>query len=193
MARTGLLECCFLMFIVVFTKDVKSIEFETTENWFDFEQLKMNVFKSNLSEFYIGKSNDECLAELKTIGNGLRKFEPWAMKRKLIFHFISFLTTFRQIFSKKSDNAVLDAWGKIPSGILDGNFYEFGSFSECFHINKGKNVYNSKYCMGQLTFDLPGKTMSKSYQYDINNIIFGQDIVQTGDELQITPRMIIPP
>lgn len=76
---------------------------------------------------------------------------------------------------------------------MDGNLYEFGSFSECFHISKAEKLYQSKYCFGRLTFDMQGIVASKPYQYGIHNMIFGHDTSQTDNELQITPRMAIPP
>lgn len=44
----------------------------------------------------------------------------------------------------------MDAWGKLPSAVFSGNSFEFGGFSECFHIEKDQQIYNTKYCMGNL-------------------------------------------
>lgn len=71
-----------------------------------------------------------------------------------------------------STNTVIDAWGKFPSGFLEGNFYEFGSFSECFNIQRETESYNTKYCLGQIVLHLDGISSSKSHQYNaINNIL----------------------
>lgn len=51
---------------------------------------------------------------------------------------------------------VLDSWGKLPSGILNGNGFEFGSFSQCFDIDKNGEQYKTKYCLAQTTFHLDG-------------------------------------
>lgn len=52
--------------------------------------------------------------------------------------------------------AVIDAWGKIPSGILYGNTYELGQFDECLAIEKpadNENPYilKGQYCLTQLS------------------------------------------
>lgn len=45
---------------------------------------------------------------------------------------------------------VVDAWGQFPSGILNQNFFDPGSFSECFNIVRNRRKYRTKYCIGQL-------------------------------------------
>lgn len=35
--------------------------------------------------------------------------------------------------------SVLDSWGKIPSGILNGDLYELGDFDECLDIEAPNN------------------------------------------------------
>lgn len=45
---------------------------------------------------------------------------------------------------------VVDAWGKFPSGILEGNLFELGSFQECFHIERDDEPYDTKYCLAEL-------------------------------------------
>lgn len=48
---------------------------------------------------------------------------------------------------------VVDAWGKIPSGLLSGNFYELGSFSQCFDIQRNKTRFETQYCVAYVTID----------------------------------------
>lgn len=31
---------------------------------------------------------------------------------------------------------MIDSWGKIPSGLMRGNFYELGNFEQCLNFNK---------------------------------------------------------
>lgn len=45
---------------------------------------------------------------------------------------------------------VLDTWGKFPSGILSGNMYEFGEFTECFRIERKQEHFGTRYCLAQL-------------------------------------------
>lgn len=47
---------------------------------------------------------------------------------------------------------MFDAWGKIPSGILVGNQYDFGSFDECMAVNYNENNFTfvGQYCMARI-------------------------------------------
>lgn len=56
--------------------------------------------------------------------------------------------------------SVVDAWGKIPLGNLNGTFYELGEFSQCFHIEPIK----TQYCLVKL------KTESKY----VDHFIYGK-------------------
>lgn len=53
---------------------------------------------------------------------------------------------------------MIDAWGKIPAGILLGNLYELGHFDECLSIegptvNEDSASLKAQYCLAQ--FSLP--------------------------------------
>lgn len=59
--------------------------------------------------------------------------------------------------------AVIDAWGKIPSGILSGNVYELGQFDECIAIeqvmdNQSTNTLKGQYCLAQLSIERDAST-----------------------------------
>ncbi|XP_022209522.2 nose resistant to fluoxetine protein 6-like isoform X3 [Drosophila obscura] len=44
---------------------------------------------------------------------------------------------------------MIDAWGSIPSGLLEGNIFNFGNFDECVRISKeitSSHSINGKYC-----------------------------------------------
>lgn len=47
---------------------------------------------------------------------------------------------------------VFDAWAKMPSGIINGNFMDFGSYAQCFDVKRNERVYETQYCLGHLTF-----------------------------------------
>lgn len=83
--------------------------------------------------------------------------------------------------------AVIDAWGKLPSGLLDGNFYDFGTFSECFHIQRNMELYPTKYCTGQVIFDLNGISSAKSQQYRAINRML-PNVWQLSDN-QVVPKL----
>lgn len=56
---------------------------------------------------------------------------------------------------------VVDSWGKIPSGILEGNVHEQGSFSECMNLERNAQQYASQYCLAKITVKIPGLLQSK--------------------------------
>lgn len=70
----------------------------------------------------------------------------------------------------------------MPSGILDGNLYEFGAFSECFNIKRNNELYDSKYCMGQVMIK------KKSDASDFKQF---SNILHTNTLNEITPRFIV--
>ncbi|KAH8382734.1 hypothetical protein KR009_004983 [Drosophila setifemur] len=65
-----------------------------------------------------------CLKEMANFAMALSAGEFWALK-------------------------MIDSWGYLPSGILTGNFYDFGNYDECLNIHKeisDGNVIRGKYC-----------------------------------------------
>ncbi|XP_031625866.1 nose resistant to fluoxetine protein 6-like [Contarinia nasturtii] len=96
-------------------------------NFLNFDQLKNNLFNNHFN--IANESNEKCLNELTAIENALKSSEPWAFE-------------------------VVDAWGKIPSGVLSGNYYDAGAFSQCFNIKRNGELFKTQYCMGNLVFDL---------------------------------------
>lgn len=46
---------------------------------------------------------------------------------------------------------VLDSWGKMPSGIIEGNFYELGAFDQCIGIEEPEKQFTAQYCLSQIT------------------------------------------
>lgn len=63
--------------------------------------------------------------------------------------------------------AVLDSWGKIPSGILMGNLHEFGNFDQCFRDydddNGAISLFVPQYCMASISANLPTGKLEKSW------------------------------
>lgn len=51
---------------------------------------------------------------------------------------------------------MVDSWGKIPSGVLEGNVHEQGSFSECMNLERNETKYASQYCLAKITVKIPG-------------------------------------
>lgn len=97
-------------------------------------------------------NNKHCFVELNAIKDGLKHFDGWALGR---WFFISFFLLLLWVFSeciRFHIFEVVDAWGKLPSGILSGNSFEPGSFSQCFHIERNGADYKTQYCIGTLIF-----------------------------------------
>lgn len=61
---------------------------------------------------------------------------------------------------------MVDSWGKFPSGILDGNVNELGSFLECLNIKQSGKKYETQYCLAQITTKIDGLFQSKSSQIE---------------------------
>lgn len=61
--------------------------------------------------------------------------------------------------------AVVDSWGKIPSGFLEGNLFELGSFTECLNIKRDNKPYESKYCLGAISLEKEKKLLELSQQF----------------------------
>lgn len=72
---------------------------------------------------------------------------------------------------------MFDAWGKIPSGILVGNQYEFGSFDECLGVNYSENrsTFVGQYCLAQIKVILPVET---ARAIPVTKAKFKPDVIQ---------------
>ncbi|KAB0798818.1 hypothetical protein PPYR_06698 [Photinus pyralis] len=88
---------------------------------------------SNVASFAFQNANlsKNCLQQLNQYVKDLAGKKMWALK-------------------------MFDASGKNPSGILEGNFYELGSFDECMSIEEtmAEDTIIGKYCVGKLPFGL---------------------------------------
>lgn len=181
-------------------------------NWFnfDFDDIKNSLFSGENFNFFAQnrystddessnpRYNDmECAMKMDELKESLQNYEHWALERNISFEnqFFSFFYLFK--LKKKKNifipNTVVDAWGKIPSGILSGNTYEFGEFSQCLGLKRDKKPYDTQYCLGQFVFDLNGivKPKTKSFQNDFNDEVLLQNW-QTGNQLQPMPRIVLP-
>lgn len=83
--------------------------------------------------------------------------------------------------------SVADAWGKFPSGLLNSNFFESGSFSECLHIERNGANYETQYCIGQLIYETPEQRKAKQMQKNVNNLKFRQrlGLYNTGPSISL--------
>lgn len=55
---------------------------------------------------------------------------------------------------------VIDAWGKLPAGILEGNLYSFGNFDECLSVQRPATndlpEFQAQYCLSEVYSHTPG-------------------------------------
>ncbi|XP_074037585.1 nose resistant to fluoxetine protein 6 isoform X1 [Leptinotarsa decemlineata] len=81
---------------------------------------------SNVVENAAGKT--QCASDLKSLAHDLMNMKRWALD-------------------------MVDASGKVSSGILAGNIYMTGSFDQCLEITESKNdtMINGQYCTVSIT------------------------------------------
>lgn len=171
-----------------------------SHSFFDFERVKNDIFFSSdflnpnkVSGFNSSNSRQDdldCLIQLDAIKNGLTNSDAWAMKRKLNFQKTIAINCNLKNFHFEC--SVLDAWGKFPSSIFEGNLYEFGGYSECFNIKQNAEQYKTQYCLGNLIMDLKGVSLQNSYQNHFHNVPV-PNILQSDENPSVKPRMVIPP
>lgn len=116
--------------------DRKVIELILLKNA-DLSNIVSDILSFNWTE------NQECLIELNAIKNGLTNHQKWAAKGQLNLHAQVFHANEQGVYG---DILVIDAWGHMPSGILNGISIEYGSFSQCFHIVRNGTEYKTQYC-----------------------------------------------
>lgn len=82
-----------------------------------------------------------------------------------------------------------DAWGKIPSGVLQGNLYELGDYDECLqisHFNATFGAFNGRYCLANVKLNPPPNNDEDSIrQMDIhrNSQFDGGSIISAGSAM----------
>lgn len=64
-------------------------------------------------------------------------------------------------------HSVLDSWGKFPSALFSGNFYDFGGFAQCFDIKRDGKHYETQYCLGQIILEQKTTAMNESILYTV--------------------------
>lgn len=82
---------------------------------------------------------------------------------------------------------VADAWGKLPSGIFNYNFFDPGSFRECFHIERNGVNYKTQYCIGQLILETAEQRNAKRVPNYVDDLPFRQrlDVYRTGPSISL--------
>ncbi|XP_031635339.1 nose resistant to fluoxetine protein 6-like [Contarinia nasturtii] len=156
MAKTGLnlIYILLLSFVICGKCDDFDLD-DITSSIFDLlnlegtkDSLLQSVVNLNLNEIYEEASTySTCLKDLSHIREGLLKFEELPLK-------------------------ILDSWGKIPSGMLNGNKYEFGEFLQCLDINERTDKpFKVQYCLGQINFDaVEMLSKAKWIQSEVNSL-----------------------
>lgn len=112
---------------------------------FDSSEAVVQSLSQNWTE------NRDCFIELIAIENGIRNFDEWALKSMYTnWTIMSSNFLIDQFFF--SSHLVIDSWGKIPVGLMSGNFFDLGAFAQCFQIKQNNRHYPTQYCIGQFKF-----------------------------------------
>lgn len=150
--------CVVFVLICINFKYVKS-ESNGIESTLDFNRNKNDLITKALMLIpnQDSNSNNSCPIEIEKIENGVKNGEEWAIKRKatsvsnIIFEF----QNLRLCSEWLIHFSVIDSWGKLPSAVYSGNFYELGGFSQCFNIQRNHSTYKTQYCLGKLNISDP--------------------------------------
>lgn len=137
----------------------------SVRNFNDFKDISRNRVRANETSRGRDYDRDKCMIELGNIADGLSQAEMWALKCNYR-GFTTLKNTFNLCKISTNFNIVVDSWGKFPSGILDGNVHEFGSFLECLNIEQGGKKYETQYCLAQITAKIDGLFQPKSSQIE---------------------------
>lgn len=158
---------------IVFSLSVISVRCKNLKFSHEYDPIKFDVVSTknfSISNIIDGilfgdwMENIPCMVELNAIKNGLAHREEWAYKSILYPFYIYFLYLFAssQRLSYIFLFLALDSWGRLPSGILSGNSFDPGSFSQCFRIKRDYGVeYKTQYCIGTLKFQ-PRKSFRRN-------------------------------
>lgn len=56
---------------------------------------------------------------------------------------------------------VIDAWGKVPTGIAEGSVAHFGEFDQCLEIFEETNKLRGQYCLAKFILPYPSRESYK--------------------------------
>lgn len=87
-------------------------------------------------------NDNECDNQLELFSESISKRELWAITSKLTRDY----EQWKQHFF---NYAVFDLWGKIQSGYLQGNHFDFGHFTECvkYRHRTSNDTLQGQYCL----------------------------------------------
>lgn len=149
---------CFIWLLVV--NGVLCNSAKSKSIYFHMERIRNELFSDISNTITIIESlsqnwteNHECLIELNAIKNGIINSDEWAIKSTWNPNQSSRLKT---TIIKPIACSVADSWGRLPSGLMSGNFFDLGAFSQCFHIERNGMNYKTQYCIAQLVFPSDG-------------------------------------
>ena len=116
-------ECSALSFFTVLENGrfgpEKVMEWNATLPWVNFN-VQLEINQSN------------CSRDIRLLAEDLKAKKIWALK-STTGRFFQYNKNFFECF------LAFDAWGRIPSGIMQGNIYWIGSPYECGHHLRGLN------------------------------------------------------
>lgn len=156
---------CFIIFLITVKcaiTDAKPNE-RQSDYYLNFDRIKNDIFlnnhlsllnKSIENSYQNGADLVQCINELNSIKTGLINSEQWTLRSNTVC-----LNCVKVYFNSMIHDCffilVVDAWGKLSSGILNGNLYDLGAFSQCLHIeNSNSGMYKMQYCLAHVIFNL---------------------------------------
>lgn len=85
----------------------------------------------------------------------------------------------------------MDAWGKIPSGMLSGNIIELGNFDQCIAVKHklgpqpDDDTFEGQYCLGLINMPMPNNTAANFRNNFMRSDDVGQDAI--GVRMPVMP------
>lgn len=108
--------------------------------------LSLDMYR-NLANIALAEDS-QCQQDLQVVQKALNSNSSWAMKSKCRDQFAW------QAYRVICEFSVLDSWGSLPSGLLEGNTRHMGNFDECLVISKTiseEHTLLGKYCFARLS------------------------------------------
>lgn len=121
------------------TTSLIAVEFDTEQISYLFEL------------FYSANVSNQCFLSLAQVGKGILDHQVWALKCKHSRHCRYSVHQTQFLF------VVIDAMGKIPTGIAEGSIAHFGEFDQCLEISEDTLKLQGQYCLAKFILPYPSR------------------------------------
>jgi hypothetical protein len=126
-----------------------------TQDWLDLIDFQAQLAINH--NYFKSNLSETCSKQVSNLINGLRKKQNWSLR-------------------------LVDSYGKLPAGLLNGNLLWMGDFEECLNITVDTLNWTSKYCYltknpnGDELFDAQNVNLYLKYGMCAPNDCSTQDI-----------------